>query len=198
MLKAAKIFIISVEDLVVEVDAKYIKGMINNPDIQPNNMINWWIAGILLFDFRLRHVPAKKHGPADALSRRRMSADDEPDDPDNDPDVWIDQANAFCVEAANWTFCPQFKAACYATSDADVPAISLPRSDKQLACDDIIRNIDAYLRSLKWPDNVADNQLRQWLVKAKHFFIQGGRLWYHDSHRRHKLVIMDEHNREFK
>ena len=195
VLKATKIFIIGVEDLVVEVDAKYIKGMINNPDIQPNNTINRWIAGILLFDFRLRHVPAKKHGPADALSRRRMSADDEPDDPDDDPDEWIDQANAFCTEAANWTFYPQFKAACYAASDADVPAISLPRSDKQLARDDIIRNIDAYLRSLKWLDNVANNQLRQWLVKAKCFFIQGGCLWYHDSHRRHKLVIMDEHKR---
>ena len=70
----------------IEVDAKYIKGMINNPDIQPNNMINQWIAGILLFDFRLRHIPAKKHGPTDALSRHCMSADDKPDDPDDDPD----------------------------------------------------------------------------------------------------------------
>ena len=101
VLKAAKIFIIGVEDLVVEVDAKYIKGMINNPDIQLNNTINWWIAGILLFDFRLRHVPTKKHSPTDALSRCRISTNDEPDDPNNDPDDWIDQANAFCAEAAN-------------------------------------------------------------------------------------------------
>jgi hypothetical protein len=137
-LKATKIFIIGVKDLVVEVDAKYIKGMINNPDIQPNNTINRWIAGILLFDFRLRHVSAKKHSPADALSRHCMSTDDDPDDPDDDPDDWIDQANAFCTEAANWTFCPQFKAACYATSDADTPAISLPRTDKQLAHNDMI------------------------------------------------------------
>ena len=40
MLKAAKIFIIRVDNLVVEVDVKYIKGMINNPDIQLNNTIN--------------------------------------------------------------------------------------------------------------------------------------------------------------
>jgi hypothetical protein len=32
-LRAVKLFIIGVQNLVVEVDAKYIKGMINNPDI---------------------------------------------------------------------------------------------------------------------------------------------------------------------
>ncbi|KIK13953.1 hypothetical protein PISMIDRAFT_17632 [Pisolithus microcarpus 441] len=40
------------------VDAKYIKGMLNNPDLQPNATINHWIEGILLFDFKLIHVPA--------------------------------------------------------------------------------------------------------------------------------------------
>ena len=54
----------------VEVDAKYIKGMINNPDIQPNATINRWIAGILLFDFKLVHVPGTQHGGPDGLSRR--------------------------------------------------------------------------------------------------------------------------------
>ncbi|KAJ2930445.1 hypothetical protein H1R20_g6649, partial [Candolleomyces eurysporus] len=57
-LKDVRIYIIMVKCLVVEVDARYIKGMINNPDIQPNATINWWIAGVLLFNFELRHVPA--------------------------------------------------------------------------------------------------------------------------------------------
>jgi hypothetical protein len=39
-LKDVKIWIIGVKNLVVEVDAKYIKGMINNPDIQPNASMN--------------------------------------------------------------------------------------------------------------------------------------------------------------
>src|SRR5271155_128343 len=47
-LKALQIFIIGVENLTVEVDARYIKGMINNPDIQPNATLNRWIAGIWL------------------------------------------------------------------------------------------------------------------------------------------------------
>jgi hypothetical protein len=66
---AYRIYIIGVKNLVVEVDAKYLKGMLNNPDIQPNATINQWIAGILLFDFKLVHVPAIHHTAADRLSR---------------------------------------------------------------------------------------------------------------------------------
>jgi hypothetical protein len=39
-LRAYRIYIIGVKNLVVEVDAKYLKGMLNNPDIQPNATIN--------------------------------------------------------------------------------------------------------------------------------------------------------------
>ena len=76
-LKAVRVHIIGVKNLVVEVDAKYIKGMINNPDIQPNATINRWIAGILLFDFKLVHVPGKQHGGPDGLSRRLNTEEEE-------------------------------------------------------------------------------------------------------------------------
>ena len=67
-LRATRIHIIGVQKLFVEMDAKFIKGMINNPDVQPNVTINRWIAAILLFDFEIRHVPADKHTGADGLS----------------------------------------------------------------------------------------------------------------------------------
>jgi hypothetical protein len=35
MLHVVRVFIFGVKNLTVEVDAKYIKGMINNPDLQP-------------------------------------------------------------------------------------------------------------------------------------------------------------------
>ncbi|KAJ3555384.1 hypothetical protein NP233_g12223 [Leucocoprinus birnbaumii] len=93
-MKDVRIWIIGVANLVVEVDAKYIKGMINNPDIQPSASINRWISAILLFDFRLRHVPGKEHGP-DGLSRRPRA----PEDPevDDDYEEWIDTANSFTI-----------------------------------------------------------------------------------------------------
>jgi hypothetical protein len=69
-LRAVRVWIFGVPRLTIEVDAKYIKGMINNPDLQPNASINRWIAGILLFNFELVHVPGDKHTGADGLSRR--------------------------------------------------------------------------------------------------------------------------------
>jgi hypothetical protein len=68
-LHAYRIYIIGVKNPVVEVDAKYLKGMLNNPDIQPNATINRWIADILLFDFKLVHVPAIHHTAASQLQR---------------------------------------------------------------------------------------------------------------------------------
>jgi hypothetical protein len=56
------------KNLIVEVDTKYLKGMLNNPDIQPNATINRWITGILLFNFKLVHVPAIHHTAANSLS----------------------------------------------------------------------------------------------------------------------------------
>lgn len=53
MLKAAKVWIIGIKNLIVEVDTKYIKRMLNNLDIHLNAAINHWIAAILLFDFKL-------------------------------------------------------------------------------------------------------------------------------------------------
>ena len=69
-LKATKVWIIGVQNLTIEVNAKYIKGMINNPDIQPNASMNQWIAAILLFNFKLQHVPGSKHARPDGLSWR--------------------------------------------------------------------------------------------------------------------------------
>jgi len=64
-----QLYIIGVRNLQVKVDAKYIKGMLNEPDLQPNAAINRWIQGILMFDFALVHVPANHHKGPDALSR---------------------------------------------------------------------------------------------------------------------------------
>ena len=55
-LQAVWVFIFGVTNLAVEMDAKYVKGMINNPDLQPNTTINQWIASILLFHFKLHHI----------------------------------------------------------------------------------------------------------------------------------------------
>lgn len=87
-LRSSRIWIFGIPLLMVEVDAKYIKGMLNNPDVQPNATINRWIAGILLFSIKLRHVPGESHSGADGLSRRKR-ADDDPEELDDHED-WLD------------------------------------------------------------------------------------------------------------
>jgi hypothetical protein len=81
-LRAYCIYIIGVKNLVVEVDAKYLKGMLNNPDIQPNATINRWITGILSFDFKLVHVPAIHHTTTDGLSHQLPAPEDLPETDD--------------------------------------------------------------------------------------------------------------------
>ena len=62
--------------LVVETDAMYIKGMLDNPGMGPNATINRWIEQILMFHFKLRHVRGLTFSP-DGLSRRKPQPGDE-------------------------------------------------------------------------------------------------------------------------
>ena len=67
-LKATQLYTIGVKRFIVKMDAKFIKGMLNNPTLHPNNAIDRWITIILLFNFNLVHIPAEKHTGADGLS----------------------------------------------------------------------------------------------------------------------------------
>jgi hypothetical protein len=60
----------------VETDAKYIKGMLLHPDMMPNATINRWIESILMFHFKLCHIPGKLQG-SDGVSRRGWMEGDE-------------------------------------------------------------------------------------------------------------------------
>ncbi|KAF8829978.1 hypothetical protein HHX47_DHR2000155 [Lentinula edodes] len=74
-LQACKYWLFGVRKLTIEVDAKYIKGMLQHPDEVPNAAINRWIEQILMFHFELKHIPGKKHG-SDGLSRRDLQPGD--------------------------------------------------------------------------------------------------------------------------
>ena len=82
-----RIFILGVENLIVEVDAASIKGMLNRPHIQGSPM-NRWIEAILTFDFELVHVPGERHKGPDAVSRRGFTPEEEA--AGLVPSTWID------------------------------------------------------------------------------------------------------------
>lgn len=91
--RALKMWLIGARNVEVRMDAGYIQGMLNNPDIAPSASMNRWITAILLFDFKLVHVPGATHGP-DGLSRRAPQDDDEPE-PEDDYDEWVDKMYGF-------------------------------------------------------------------------------------------------------
>ena len=74
-LRLNKQMLFGVRKLIVETDAKYIKGMLQNPDMMPTATINRWIDEISLFQFTLRHKAGATFGP-DGLSRRPVQKGD--------------------------------------------------------------------------------------------------------------------------
>ena len=95
-LRALKMYLIGVWNLVVEVDARYIKGMLANPDLAPFTSMNCWIVSILLFHFTLIHIPGTWHGPDGLLWHPQQPGDDITDSVDNPEfDDWVNQAYGF-------------------------------------------------------------------------------------------------------
>ena len=74
-LRLNKQMLFGVRKLIVETDATYIKGMLQNPDMMPTATINRWIDEISMFQFTLRHKAGATFGP-DGLSRRSFQKGD--------------------------------------------------------------------------------------------------------------------------
>ena len=75
-LEVNEYLLIGCRKLIVETDAKYLKGMLNHLEIGPNATINRWIEKVLMYHFEIRHVAGKTFGP-DGLSRRNEQPGDE-------------------------------------------------------------------------------------------------------------------------
>ena len=204
-LRAVRIHIIGVKQLVVEVDARYIKGMLNNPDIQPNATINRWIAGILLFDFKLVHVPGEKHSGADGLSRRRRAAED-PDEED-DFEEWVDKACGFTVLSCNSRERreprdgsegrAEERLLCLLAgpSEQEGDEAELPRTDAAEARDLELESIMEYLEDLQVPGGLTDRQVKRFVRRASDFYLSGGKLWRRGKDGLPKRVILDRGRR---
>lgn len=196
-LRATRQYIVNVPKLIVEVDAKYIKGMINNPDLQPNATINRWIAGILLFDFELVHVPASKHQGPDGLSRRRQAPQDE-EDTESDQEEWLDRSYSFLLRNAE----------CLALSDSAMYAQESLREESQateavltdefpVSDSTALRNkrlhlVQSFLKRPVRPDGQSDADFTAFVKYASNFFLKGDRLWRKRPDGRHQLVPVPE------
>ena len=201
-LRAVRIYIIGVKNLVVEVDAKYIRGMINNPDIQPNATINRWIAGILLFHFVLVHVAAARHVGADGMSRRPRAEGDDPDD--TDAEDWLDEAYSFMFDKSpNWKH--EWMVLVLQT-EAEVEAVpeevqdgdddedeeqNQGRSKRQARKEQRLEEVKEFLRDpvqFAKQNRKTEGEFKNLIRYALEFFIIGPKLWKKGKDGHHRLV----------
>src|SRR5271156_331349 len=204
-LRALKLYLIGVRNLIIEVDAKYIKGMLGNPDIAPSASINRWIMSILMFHFTLVHVPGICHGP-DGLSRRRPQPGDEPE-PEDDFEDWIDEVNGFMhiinrhpadldklIPTPPITIflnesAPEESPEPEAQQEENSAYDIVPRSPRAVQADERIVEVQRWLETLERPHNMNDTTYKTFIRYCTEFFVKGDRLWRKEAQGRHKMVI---------
>jgi hypothetical protein len=207
-LRALKLYLIGIRNLIVEVDAKYIKGMLRNPDLAPSASINRWIVSILMFHFTLVHVPGTHHGP-DGLSRRRPQPGDL-EEPQDDFEDWIDNVNGFlhflnphptsidCVTAT-----PPIAAYIIKAPEPETPRASseapedppntpysiVPQTEAAITADLRLEKVQKWLESLGRPDDMTDAQYKTFMRYCTEFVVISGKLWRKDPKGEHKKVV---------
>jgi transposase InsO family protein len=180
-LRAYRIHLIGVKNLQVEVDAKYIKGMLNEPDLQPNAAINRWIQGILLFDFTLIHVPAAKHVGPDALSRRPLADGETVEEND---DSWLDDIALFAkISETEKNHSPEIISAI-----SHVFATTV-REDQNL------QNIYHFLTTLEAPNYSSPQEQKRFIKRATQFYVKSGNFWKRHKKGNPLRVILDPDQR---
>jgi hypothetical protein len=196
-LKATQLYTIGVKRLVVEMDAKFIKGMLNNPTLHPNDAVNRWIAAILLFDFELIHVPAEKHTGADGLSRRPSDPKDEEPDDSEELEDWIDSNAGFFIETTSpsssydpsppYSLCLNESLASENSANVSPLASSsslvsddepvIPRTSKAYLRDQKLSIIRQFLETMERPPQFDDEQYRNFLRTASSYYLFNARLF---------------------
>ena len=203
-LRQLKLYLIGVRNLIVEVDAKYIKGMLKNPDISPSASINRWIVSILMFHFELVHVPGTHHGP-DGLSRRRPQPGDA-EEPEDDFDDWIDDVNGFIhminplpTSISTLIDAPPITCFISDTNRQDTPEPEpdatpatqydiVPRSEIARNADARLLKVRLWLDTLERPEDLSDPEYKTFMRYCTEFFVSDNRLWRKDL-KGHKVVI---------
>jgi len=169
-LREWRLHIMGAKTFHIEVDAQYIKGMLNEPDLQPNAAINRWIQGILMFDFTLIHVPGVRHKAADALSRRAIGEGEEiiPDD-----DSWLDDVALYTGVSQEGYLTAKLEVVLLRYNPKSLPSVLSINSQ----LDQSLRTIFKFLTTLEAPkfDTIQDR--KRFIKKATQFFVQNGHMY---------------------
>ena len=197
--------LIGIQNLIVEVNAQYIKGMLSNPDITPLASINHWIVSILLFHFTLINTPGVWHGP-NGLSQHPQQLGDKEDDSEYNLefDDWVDKVYGLMhfLNPTHLQIASSNKNAIFTSEAIDNPNVTnnpmltnpftydrVPHSEKSRKADDHLNHICEWFVSLRRPEDISDKVYAAFLRYCAHFFIKNNCLWKKDPQVHHKLVI---------
>jgi len=177
MLKAVKVWIISVKNFTVEVDAQYVKGMLNNPNIQPNASMNHWLTSIQTFNFKLWHVSATKHEGPDGLSRRRRGEDkDRDEEGEEEVEQWIDEVLRCSIWIAGEMGTDEGKLSAFSIGKGKEDKtrnkeIELPNNDDTCKRDQDLWLVNKYLWDLHLPTSLPEKERTQLSRYSRNFFM---------------------------
>jgi len=188
--------LIRVKKLVVEVDAQYIKRMLNKPDLHPNAAMNRWIAAILMFDFELVHVPGTKHKGPNGLSRRRVADSEEEREGIEKAEGWVDEiigagvwvASGFIKGSENSTLGIGKNVRCNEDAalerkrdegwDGWNELMQSRKAEKGMSRrEKELREIRNFLEIMKMPEKLTEKVKQQFLQYASKFFLKSGKMW---------------------
>jgi hypothetical protein len=212
-----KVFLIGIINLVIEVDAKYIKGMLNSPDQVPSATLNRWIEGILILPFTLRHVKAKNHGAADGLSRRPKAEDDSSDGDTDDseretmknrPKLKMETETeqhfegAFVMEIDEEEDAARIRYCSLASIEDDGIEPTHPHHTEEVAekrtkwSEWLGREEEMdfgatreFLGNYSQPNDLDPKYIRQFIEYTNRYFLQGNRLYQRREDGLHQLVV---------
>ena len=184
---------IGIQNLIVEVDTQYIKGMLSNPDITLLAGVNHWIVSILLFHFTLIHVPGMWHGPDSRLQHPQQPGDED-DNSEYNPEFndWVDKVYGFmhflnptCLQIAS-----SDKNATFASEAIDDPNVTnspvltdpftydcVPCSEKLHKANNWLDCVCEWFMSLRRPNDISNKVYTAFLLYCTHFFMKDDHLW---------------------
>ena len=190
-LKHWRFYIIGAKHLKVEMDAKFVKSMLNEPDLQPNAIINRWIMGVLMFDFDLIHVPANSFRGPDALSRWPYHLMPEVKVSDED-DTWLDKVALYARRVS--TYEPTMVGAYRTNYEAlELPSCFLSRIQKN---EELVQ-IRHFLNTLQTPPDLGPTALKRFIKKAEKYFWVDDHLYReHSEHGLPQRVVIEPETKQ--
>ena len=166
-------YLIGIRNLIVKVDARYIKGMLSNPDVTPSASINRWIVSILTFHFTLVHVTGTHHGP-DGLSQWPVQDSDDSSENNDKFGDWIDNLHGFLHQINQlyrWPLPLPTSISTFVLTPEDLSYDDVPHSDNAKKDNDRLTRVRHFLETMVWPTDLSDADYATFVWYCTEFFL---------------------------